>query len=100
MRLLLDLPQAKIERTEGAREYHLLLLIERLVPEHEHGIAVHRGVDLRYDRRIEGLAEVDPRHLADKERVDLTYVQSHRPSVAPWPRTRFIRFACEHANQR
>jgi hypothetical protein len=52
-------------------------LIERLVPDHEHGIAIHRGVDLDYDRRVEGLAKVDPRHLADKDRVDLTYVQSH-----------------------
>jgi hypothetical protein len=41
-------------------------------------MAIHCGVDLRYDPRIEGLAKVDPGHLADKERVDLTYVESHR----------------------
>ena len=40
-----DLGRHRLERSEGAAEGQLLLVVDVLVAQYQHGVAVHRAVD-------------------------------------------------------
>ena len=61
-------PRASSSAPKLLRERHLLLVGDVLVVEHQHGVAVHAGLDGRDLVRAERLGDVDARDLADEER--------------------------------
>src|SRR5439155_3005259 len=71
---------ADFERAEFAREIAQLRVVEVLVVEHQHGVAVDRLPD-RFDRHaIDWLAEIDAADLGGEERMNLPYRDGHATS--------------------
>ena len=71
-------PHLLLERPECAAEGELLLVGDVLVVEHQHGVAVHAGVDRRGVRGAERLAEIEARDLAADDRVKRPDFEGHR----------------------
>src|SRR6516225_681893 len=68
---------ADFERAKIAREVAQLRIIEALVVEHQHGVAVDRLPD-RIDRLpIDPLAEINPADFGDEMRIDLPNLDGH-----------------------
>ena len=66
-----------LQGAEVAAERHLLLVGEHLVVEHEHGVAIHPGLDGRHLVARERTGDVDARDLADEDRMDLAEGEAH-----------------------
>jgi hypothetical protein len=67
---VLDLPQT-------AGEGELLLVVDRLVVEHEHRVPVHSGMDRRHLIRGQRLGHVDAFHFGGEARADLASDDGH-----------------------
>ena len=58
-----------LELAEMAGEGELLVVGDRLIAEHQHGVAVHAGLDRGDLVAREGTAVIDAADLADKHRM-------------------------------
>ena len=74
-------------------EGELLLVVELLVVEDEHGVLVHAGVDGRDLVRGQRLGQVDAFHFRGEARADLAGDHGHggQPPSRVWPDSRPIR---------
>ncbi len=85
-----DVAAARVlQRAEVAREGHLLLVGELLVAEHQHGVAVHAGLDGSNVLEADGPGDVDAGYFPGENRTDLADHHGHghllaagRPSCA------------------
>jgi hypothetical protein len=67
-----------LEGAEVAAERHLLLVGQFLVAEDEHPVVVHPRLDGGHRVARERARDVDPRHLAHEDRMDLANGSAHR----------------------
>ena len=69
-----------LQRAERLAEGHLLVVVQPLVAEDQHGVAVHGAVDLGADLGPRRGAQVEPADLGREERVQGRELQGHRVS--------------------
>jgi hypothetical protein len=74
-----------LDLAEIAGEGDLLLVGDILIVKDEHGVTIHPPVDCRDTVARQRLPQIDTRHLADKDRVDLTNGNSHRGELLKQP---------------
>ena len=67
----------QLDLAEVAAERDLLLVGELLVVEHQHGIAIHAGLDRRDLVGLERPAQIDAADLADEQRMQLANLHGH-----------------------
>jgi hypothetical protein len=70
---------------EPPGEVHLLLVAQRLVVEHHHGVAVDRGLDPVAVRRRQRPGDVHPADLGDEQRMQFADLHGHGVSFFRWP---------------
>ena len=75
--------QRHLQLAEIAAELELLFVGQRLVAEHQHGVAVHAGLDRGNLFPAQRLRNVDAGHLADEDRMDRTDADAHCGTLLP-----------------
>ena len=72
---------ARVHRPQAGGKGELLVLVDLLVAEGQHGVAVHRRLDLADRRGIEGVAQVDPFGARGEERMQRREGEGHTLSL-------------------
>ena len=70
-------PRVLLQRAERLAEGHLLVVVEPLAAEHQHGVAIHRPVDLVAKRGAGCLSQVDAVHFGGEQRMERGEPQGH-----------------------
>src|SRR5262249_28054627 len=72
-----------LQRAELEGERDLLLVGDRLIAKHEHGVPIHPRLDREHVLPIERLRNVDPRDQAGESPVHGANARGHL--ILPWP---------------